>query len=569
MHPEKFGRYEVLGLLGEGSMGRVYRAFDPLGHRVVAIKTVRPEFLGGEAADDYLRRFRREAQAAGALSHPSIITIFDVGSDYFVMELLEGATLQALLREQGRLALAEALRILEPVGEALDYAHARGVIHRDIKPGNLMLLPDGRTKIMDFGVAHLAAKSMSVSSQFLGSPSYMAPERILRGEATPRSDLFSFAVVAYECLTGARPFPGDNVSDVVSRVVKGAAAAPSSLDPSLPPEHDAVFHTALAKDPAERFPTAVAFMVALGWEGEVTPLPAPLPLPAPYASTTTAAPELGTLVDAPASMAAAPPRRLGVRLALAAAALFAVSLLAGYLRRPSAPAATLAPLAVPGPPVVSIETTPAGAQVFLDGREAGVSPLSLASLPLGVHTVKVTHPGYVPTELNVEVRPGTGHVPLALPLHRLEPGPPSRSEAPVRSAAPPASHAPPTTHTAAEPDHPAPDNEADEPEAVPTSAAPPALEARGRTSDAIRISGKKPRYPELARPLRQRGSVIVEMVVGETGETRDLRILQSAGVFLDEAALQAIRSWRYEPAQRDGVKVDFVVRVQLDFEPPP
>jgi protein TonB len=218
--------------------------------------------------------------------------------------------------------------------------------------------------------------------------------------------------------------------------------------------------------------------------------------------------------------------------------------------------------------VLSIETTPPGAQVFLDGREAGVSPVSLASLPLGVHTVKVIHPGYVPTELNVEMRPGTGHVPLALPLHRLESGSPSQSETPVPAAAPSASHAPPATQRAAEPDRPAPAEEADVPEAAPTPAVPQALETRARTRDAIRISGVKPRYPELARPLRQRGSVIVEMVVGETGETRDLRIVESAGVFLDEAALQALRSWRYEPAQKDGVKVVSAVRVKLDFEPP-
>src|SRR5262245_24260476 len=329
MHPESFGRYEVLGLLGEGSMGRVYRAFDPLGHRVVAIKTVRPEFLGGETADEYLRRFRREAQAAGALSHPSIITIFDVGADYFVMELLEGVTLQQLLRERGRLPLAEALGILEPVAEALDYAHEKGVIHRDIKPGNLMLLPDGRAKIMDFGVAHLAAKSMSVSSQFLGSPSYMAPERIMRGAATPRSDLFSFAVVAYECLTGSRPFAGDNVSSVIESVVKGAAAPPRSRNPELPPEHDGVFETALAKDPAARFPTALAFLVALGWKGEVAPAPTPLaPATVPaLPAAATSADEVGTLVEPPEVVPPPWLARRGVRLGLFAAALFGTSVL--------------------------------------------------------------------------------------------------------------------------------------------------------------------------------------------------------------------------------------------------
>jgi protein TonB len=266
------------------------------------------------------------------------------------------------------------------------------------------------------------------------------------------------------------------------------------------------------------------------------------------------------------------PRPLAVRLALAAAALFALSMLAGYLRHPAAGLATLAPpLAVPGPPVLSIETTPAGAQVFVDGREAGVSPLSLASLPLGVHSVKVMHPGYVPTELNVEVRPGTGQVPLALPLHPLEPGSPQARPS-VPASAPPASLAPsghPAPQAAASLDRPVP---ADEDVAlaapVPTAVPPRALEAGGRTSEPIRISGEKPRYPELARPLRQRGSVIIELRVGRDGEPHDLRVVESAGVLLDEAALEALRTWRYQPAEKDGVKVDSVIRVRLEFESP-
>ncbi len=156
--PERtFGRYEVLGVVGEGSMGRVYRAFDPLARRIVAVKTLRPEHVSGPEAPEYLLRFRREAQAAAHLVHPSIVTIFDVGEDYFAMEFLEGATLQAILRERGRLALGEALRVLGPVAAAMDYAHSKGTIHRDIKPANLFVLAAGRPKVMDFGVAHLAS----------------------------------------------------------------------------------------------------------------------------------------------------------------------------------------------------------------------------------------------------------------------------------------------------------------------------------------------------------------------------------------------------------------------------
>jgi protein TonB len=202
----------------------------------------------------------------------------------------------------------------------------------------------------------------------------------------------------------------------------------------------------------------------------------------------------------------------------------------------------------------------------VDGREAGVSPLSLAGLPLGVHTVKLNRPGYVPTELNIELRPGTGHVPLALPLHPLE----VRSPSPARARGAPAPHESPPPAVASEPDPAAPA----EPIASSESVATPAplvigsLKPPGRTREAVRVSGEKPRYPELARPLRQRGSVIVELVVGEDGQPRDLRIVESAGPLLDAAALQAIGTWRYAPAQSDGLEVASVLRVKLEFEPP-
>src|SRR5260370_21272355 len=145
-----FGRYEVLGEVGKGSMGCVYRAFDPMARRIVAVKTLRPEHVSGPEAEEYLLRFRREAQAAARLVHPNIVTIFDVGEDYFAMELLEGATLQAILRERGRLALGEALRLLGPVAAAMDYAHSRGTSHRDIKPAHLFILSDRPPTLRDF-----------------------------------------------------------------------------------------------------------------------------------------------------------------------------------------------------------------------------------------------------------------------------------------------------------------------------------------------------------------------------------------------------------------------------------
>ncbi|HEY5906941.1 MAG TPA: protein kinase, partial [Vicinamibacteria bacterium] len=233
--PERtFGRYEEAGLVGEGSMGRVYRAFDPLARRIVAVKTLRPEHVSGPEAGDYLLRFRREAQAAARLVHPGIVTIFDVGEDYFAMEFLEGATLQAILRKRGRLALGEALRILGPVASALDYAHSKGTIHRDIKPANLFVLADGQPKVMDFGVAHLTTTIITNSGQVFGSPAYMAPEQITKSAVSVATDVFSFAVVAYETLTGRKPFEGETITPILYGVVNTDPPPPSSLNPDLP-----------------------------------------------------------------------------------------------------------------------------------------------------------------------------------------------------------------------------------------------------------------------------------------------------------------------------------------------
>jgi eukaryotic-like serine/threonine-protein kinase len=300
----RFGRYEVQHEIGEGAMGRVYRAFDPLVLRVVAIKTVKPEILTKDTAEEYLRRFRREAQAMGLLSHPNIVSVYDVGEDYFVMEFVEGMSLQSLLAHRAPLPLAEALRILAPVAEAIDYAHRFGIIHQDIKPANILIQSNGQPKLMDFGVARLCTSVVTGSGQCFGSPSYMAPEQIASDkpmQLTPGADLFSFGVVAYEALTGRRPFLGDSIAAIIYRIVHEPAPPPRSLNEHLPLHHDDVFHRALAKRPDQRFMDALSFVTALGGEGMT--LPEALLAPIPVASTVSAAPSpatLSTLVPAAA-----------------------------------------------------------------------------------------------------------------------------------------------------------------------------------------------------------------------------------------------------------------------------
>jgi len=263
MIPQKFGRYEVLTELGDGAMGRVYTAWDPAVGRVVAVKTVKRELLTRETAPEYLRRFRNEGIAVGGLSHPAIVAVYDVGEDYLVMEYLEGRTLQAILRERGRLEPQEVRAILAPVAEAIDLAHRRSIVHRDIKPANVMVQADGHPKLMDFGVAKVETSVMTATGQILGSPTYMAPEQIADQPVTGRADVYALGVVAYELLTGRPPFYGKTITQVIYHVMHGLAAPPQRLNASLPGGYDDVFARVLQKDPAQRYETAGAFVAAL------------------------------------------------------------------------------------------------------------------------------------------------------------------------------------------------------------------------------------------------------------------------------------------------------------------
>jgi eukaryotic-like serine/threonine-protein kinase len=457
--PTHFGRYEVQDEIGDGAMGRVYRCFDPSMRRTVAVKTVKSEYLTRESADDYLRRFRREAQAAGRLAHPNIVAIYDVGDDYFVMEYLEGTTLQKVLKARGRLHLEEAIPVLAPLADALDYAHRCGIIHRDIKPANVMVLSDGRPKLMDFGVAHLESSMATASGHFFGSPSYMSPEQVSGGEVSHKADLFSFAVVAYETITGQRPFQGDSITSVMYRVVHEPAAPPRQWDTELPPSYDDIFRCALSKDPAARFPDAISLAAALQQRDfdaallevfAAGPAVSPAPDPAPSASATA---DSGARTEPPSPPpAASPPASLGTGLPLEAVDTVALDDLpsARVTRPPPIPGKTrpavvagglallalwafifLAgrrsgdglnlPLDLPdaepaaaagGSPVFRIETVPPGAVVWVDDRQLGPAPRAVPDMAPGRHTVRVAAAGYAPAELSLELLEGTTPPPL-------------------------------------------------------------------------------------------------------------------------------------------------------------
>ncbi|HPC84676.1 MAG TPA: protein kinase [Thermoanaerobaculaceae bacterium] len=258
MDVKQLGRYEIERVLGRGAMGVVYLARDPVIGRQVALKTLA---LPSEAdeAEEFRQRFLREAQAAGRLSHPVIVTVFDAGVDgatglsYMAMEFIEGRSLRDLLRAGQRFAYSEVARIGTALAGGLDYAHSKGVVHRDIKPANILLTPQGLVKITDFGVARLESSNLTATGQFIGTPNYMSPEQVMGRSVDGRSDLFSLGVVLFEMLTGSRPFVAQSLTEVTYKIVHEAAPIPSRVRPGLPPAFNPIILKLLEKDPERRY----------------------------------------------------------------------------------------------------------------------------------------------------------------------------------------------------------------------------------------------------------------------------------------------------------------------------
>src|SRR5438094_6498816 len=247
-------------------MGLLYRAFDPNIHRRVAIKTIS---LAGQDAGhekEYRERFAQEAQAAGRLSHPGIVTIFDAAEDsethepYLVMEYVAGKPLSKILSEaNGKLPLNAAVQFAQEIAEALGCAHAQGVIHRDIKPANILVTEDGHAKISDFGVARLNQELVTQTGMVVGSPAYMAPEQMVGKPADARSDLFSVGVILYSMITGFRPFQGNSAQTVCFKVMNVEPVPVTTFQHEVPPALDAIISRAIAKDPRERYQSGAEF----------------------------------------------------------------------------------------------------------------------------------------------------------------------------------------------------------------------------------------------------------------------------------------------------------------------
>jgi serine/threonine-protein kinase len=378
---ETLGKYEIKRQLGRGAMGVVYEGWDPSIQRRVAVKTVPLTDVDDPETQEQIARFRREAQAAGRLTHENIVPVYDYGETagvaYIVMEYVEGPTLDSLMKKQERFGMTEILRIMKDLLAGLEFSHERGVVHRDIKPANLMLtsndMAKSRIKIADFGIARIESSSMTQAGTMIGTPTYMSPEQFMAETVDSRTDIYSSGVLLYQLLTGERPFEG-GLSAIMHKALHTEPLAPSQLSVTSPPALDAVVKKAMAKRPNDRFATATAFSEALIAAASVS------------AAVVTPPPEDATIIETrrpaasavaqPVSVAVAAPAKRGMMPVLAGAA---VVLLVGaggafYLLRPSADV----PRPTPSPAV----TTPPPAPVPAPLQPAEVAPAPVAPAPV-------------------------------------------------------------------------------------------------------------------------------------------------------------------------------------------
>jgi len=334
-------------------------------NRPVAIKVMREsEFMTPTEREQFEARFRHEGEAAGRLTHPDIVQVYDVGPSWMVMEFLEGQALSVVLKRGERLSVRRVVQLVLRVADAVDYAHRHGIVHRDIKPANIMLTDDGGMKVMDFGVARLDQSTLTALGTVVGSVRYMAPEQMMGERVDGRADVFSVAAVAYELLTGKAPFPGKTITEVVSRVVHGAHVPPQKADDRLPEGLNGIFARAFAPRPADRYPRALDF--ARDLEGAAEPAfhleVAPGP-DVPLAGRT----EVPAPTATPAATVAA----------TAAPLLETVETVKGD---------------VDAKALLLLEVQPAGSTVELDGTRVEV-PASGLALSFGGHSLRLSREG--------------------------------------------------------------------------------------------------------------------------------------------------------------------------------
>jgi serine/threonine protein kinase len=355
---EVFGRYQLHERIGQGGMGVVYRAFDTVLERVVALKLVQaPTELDAELRE----RFFREARAAGHLSHPNIVTIYDLGEHdgrpYIAMEYLDGEDLQKRLARPERMSLRRRLDLAIEICQSIEYAHSRGIVHRDLKPANVYLSESGTAKILDFGLARLMTSQLTQSNMLMGTLNYMAPEQVRGERADQRSDIFSMGVVLYELFGGRRAFEGDSVASTLYKILEVTPEPLSRIDPALPLDLTVIVERAMAKLRDERYSEMTSLRVDLEMfrqqhlaAGPVTPVATPLTPGRASVTGPNAETVLKPSVAPPIAAAPASRSRSGVAVAVAALVLTAAAVLWVFSRKEESPRPSPPPVANAAPP---------------------------------------------------------------------------------------------------------------------------------------------------------------------------------------------------------------------------
>ncbi len=513
--PAFFGRYQVLEELGAGAMGVVYLCVDPRLARPVAVKVLKDsEFMTVQERDQFHARFRHEAEAAGRLNHPGIVQIFDIGPSYIVMEYLEGRSLSGAIKAGALLSVREIVALVQRVSDAIDYAHRHGIVHRDVKPANIMLLDNGAVKVLDFGVARLDSSNLTAVGTVVGSVRYMAPEQMMGEKVDGRADVFSLAAVSYELLTAKAPFPGKSITEVVSRVVHGNHVPPREVDPRLPETLNAVFARAFTPRPEGRYVLAMDFARDLQRatssvsELEVQHKAEPgAPTRVTAQATTVKGTPVGTVKDAPVVAEVPSPVALNAETRIL----------------PTPPPAGPAPAGtLHAEGLIGFDSDPLGALVFVDSKPVGKAPLDAVDVAFGRHLVRMELAGRDSVSATIEVKPEhpLRVVSFTLPLS-------GSGGSDVRPG-------------------------------QLVSFGPGVL-------PPLRTSGTLPGYPETARERGLEGTPTVELWVSEAGEVINVALVESAGPLLDNALIAVVQRWRFKPATLRGVPVSVRITVQHHF----
>ncbi len=548
----KIGRYLIVRELGRGAMGIVYEAIDPVIQRKVALKTIRfDRFSSGEELAELQTRFQHEAQAAGGLSHPNIVTIYDVGTDqeatFLAMEFIEGDSLEHLIATKRKWQIETVLAMISKVGEALEYAHEKGIIHRDIKPANILVDYAGRPRIVDFGIARLSSSTMTRTSMTLGTPSYMAPEQIAGQKVDKRADIFSLGVILYEMLTYQKPFAGSDVTTIIFKIMQQDPPLPRAIEQEIPKGLEYVIMKALSKSPEDRYQSCRELnddladykkfenreipktaSVESGPAAAATPSPAG-GAPAAAAATSSPSERAGgdgsgqeltdtvhilkpSVLVAPAAPSTTPAAAKKPKtLVLAAVAAGIILLVAAYLfLRPSGPPKAGdnggAPVAAaeqkPAPPPVNT-TTAKTVPVPKDAAASKPAPVDQKPQPADAGGAqKPTAPaGGAPAKAGAEVQP-----------RGANPAPPKPAPAAGGKAQ--------STEKAESP-------------------------VRIYTNPKI-VKKVEAVYPEKARKDKIEGLIVLEITVDREGRVTNAKILRGIPA-LDQAAIQAVMQYRYEP----------------------